>query len=195
MNEKDFFSKIEKMSKIFRRSFEEFFFTKKNWKTWNIFWCGYYFLKGFGGFLLRCRIRGSIFLWWLMPRSFLRRRLITSNWRCVIPFSDVFFVWVFFWVLEKKILDFFFRSRRLRMPALSRPTRWWNATRATESTWRAACCTAVTWCPRTWTPRLPPSRPNAPSSLSTGVPPGSRCKIRPFFDKNTLPFSFDHFFG
>ena len=44
----------------------------------------------------------------------------------------------------------------------------------TASTWPAACCTAVTWSPRTSTPPLPPSRPSEASSSWTGAPPGSR---------------------
>jgi len=65
-------------------------------------------------------------------------------------------------------------SRRSRTRASSRPTRWSSATRATASTWHAACCTGATSSPRTWTPPSPPSRPRGPSSLSTGVPQVSK---------------------
>ena len=45
------------------------------------------------------------------------------------------------------------------------------------STWPAACSTVATWCPRTSTPPSPTSRPSAPSSSWTGVPPASRYYI------------------
>merc|ERR1712191_333 len=58
--------------------------------------------------------------------------------------------------------------------ASSQPTRWSNATLVTANTWPAACSTVVMSFPRTSTLPLLPSRPNVPSSSSTGAPLASR---------------------
>merc|ERR1711935_1124221 len=67
-------------------------------------------------------------------------------------------------------------SPLLRSPtlALSQPTSSSSAIPDTESTWPAACCTVETSCPRMSTLPLPPSRPSAPSSSSTGAQLASR---------------------
>merc|ERR1712061_362495 len=63
----------------------------------------------------------------------------------------------------------------------------------TASTWLAASCTEVMLSPRMSTLPLPPSRPNAPSNLSTGVPLVSRSvsttNLQPLCPAVTLPRS------
>merc|ERR1712156_1361105 len=63
---------------------------------------------------------------------------------------------------------------RSPMPVLNLPTKWSNAIPVMASTWPVVSCTGATLSPRMSTLPLQPSRPNAPSNLSTGVPPVSK---------------------
>ncbi|KAF6276098.1 hypothetical protein mRhiFer1_009450 [Rhinolophus ferrumequinum] len=59
------------------------------------------------------------------------------------------------------------------------PTRWVNGTLAMVNTWLTACCTVVTWFPKTSMPPLPPSRPRVLARVWTGAPLASQLALIP----------------
>merc|ERR1711923_64023 len=63
---------------------------------------------------------------------------------------------------------------RSPMPVSNLPTKWSNAIPVMASTWPVASCTEEMLSPRMSMLPLQPSKPNAPSNLSTGVPPASK---------------------
>merc|ERR1712156_985352 len=63
---------------------------------------------------------------------------------------------------------------RSPMPVSNPPTKWSNVIPVMASIWHAASCTEAMLSPRMSTLPLQPSRPNAPSNSSTGVPLASK---------------------